>query len=207
MSLVPMVIEQSPRGERSFDVYSRLLNDRTIFLGTEIDANVANLVVAQLLHLEAVDDEKDIHVYVNSPGGEVYAGLAIYDAMQYVRCDVTTVCCGIAMSMGATILCGGAPGKRAALPNSRVLIHQPSGGFRGQTSDIEIHAREALFLRRRIEEIYVEHTGQEHDQVGRDIERDRFLSPDEAREYGLIDRVITHRGGNGERPAVRTGLA
>ncbi|MEV4420780.1 ATP-dependent Clp protease proteolytic subunit [Patulibacter sp. NPDC049589] len=194
MPLVPMVIEQSARGERSFDVYSRLLNDRTIFLGTEINSEVANLVVAQLLHLEAVDDEKDIHVYVNCPGGEVYAGLAIYDAMRYVRCDVTTVCCGIAMSMGSIVLAGGTPGKRAALPNARILVHQPSGGFRGQATDIEIHAREAMFLRKRVEQIYVEHTGQDIEQINRDIERDRFMTPDEAMDYGLIDHVIERRG-------------
>jgi ATP-dependent Clp protease protease subunit len=194
-----MVVEQSARGERSFDVYSRLLNDRTIFLGTEIDSDVANLVVAQLLHLEAVDDEKDIHVYVNCPGGEVYAGLAIYDAMRYVRCDVTTVCCGIAMSMGSIVLCGGTPGKRAALPNARILIHQPTGGFRGQATDIEIHARESLFLRDRLEQIYVEHTGQDQEQINRDIERDRFMTPDEARTYGLIDHVIEQRGGGPRR--------
>lgn len=199
MPLVPMVVEQSARGERSFDVYSRLLNDRTIFLGTEIDSEVANLVVAQLLHLEAVDDEKDIHVYVNCPGGEVYAGLAIYDAMRYVRCDVTTVCCGIAMSMGSIVLAGGTAGKRAALPNARVLIHQPTGGFRGQATDIEIHARESQFLRGRLEEIYVEHTGQEREQVHRDIERDRFMTPDEALRYGLIDHVIEQRGGSSRR--------
>lgn len=199
MPLVPMVIEQGARGERSFDVYSRLLNDRTIFLGTEIDSEVANLVVAQLLHLEAVDDEKDIHVYVNCPGGEVYAGLAIYDAMRYVRCDVTTVCCGIAMSMGSIILAGGTAGKRAALPNARLMIHQPSGGFRGQATDIEIHAREALFLRERLEQIYVEHTGQDREQIGRDIERDRFMTPDEAKGYGLIDHVIEQRGGSTKR--------
>jgi ATP-dependent Clp protease protease subunit len=198
-----MVVEQSARGERSFDVYSRLLNDRTIFLGTEIDSDVANLVVAQLLHLEAVDDEKDIHVYVNCPGGEVYAGLAIYDAMRYVRCDVTTVCCGIAMSMGSIVLCGGTPGKRAALPNARILIHQPTGGFRGQATDIEIHARESLFLRDRLEQIYVEHTGQDQEQINRDIERDRFMTPDEARTYGLIDHVIEQRGeGPRRRPAL-----
>ncbi|WP_022926921.1 ATP-dependent Clp protease proteolytic subunit [Patulibacter americanus] len=202
MPLVPMVIEQHARGERSFDVYSRLLNARTIFLGTEIDSAVANLVVAQLLHLEADDDEKDIHLYVNCPGGEVYAGLAIYDAMRYVKPDVTTVCCGIAMSMGATILCAGTPGKRAALPNSRVLIHQPSGGFRGQATDIEIHAREALFLRERIEDIYVEHTGQDRERVNRDIERDRFMSPAEAREYGLVDHVLEQRGGAPRRTPV-----
>lgn len=203
MPLVPMVLEQSARGERSFDVYSRLLNDRTIVLGTEITSEVANLVVAQLLHLEAVDDEKDVHVYVNCPGGEVYAGLAIYDAMRYVRCDVTTVCCGIAMSMGSIVLAGGTAGKRAALPNARLMIHQPSGGFRGQATDIEIHAREALFLRGRLEEIYVEHTGQDREQIGRDIERDRFMTPDEARTYGLIDHVIERRGGGlRTRPAL-----
>jgi ATP-dependent Clp protease protease subunit len=194
-----MVVEQSARGERSFDVDSRLLNDRTIFLGTEIDSDVANLVVAQLLHLEAVDDEKDIHVYVNCPGGEVYAGLAIYDAMRYVRCDVTTVCCGIAMSMGSIVLAGGTAGKRAALPNARLMIHQPSGGFRGQATDIEIHARESLFLRGRLEEIYVEHTGQDRGQITRDIERDRFMTPEEARGYGLIDHVIEQRGGTARR--------
>ncbi|WP_051471363.1 ATP-dependent Clp protease proteolytic subunit [Patulibacter minatonensis] len=199
MPLVPMVIEQSARGERSFDVYSRLLNDRTIFLGTEINSEVANLVVAQLLHLEAVDDEKDIHVYVNCPGGEVYAGLAIYDAMRYVRCDVTTVCCGIAMSMGSIILAGGTAGKRAALPNARLMIHQPSGGFRGQATDIEIHAREALFLRERLEQIYVDHTGQDREQINRDLERDRFMTPDEARGYGLIDHVIEQRGGGSRK--------
>lgn len=199
MPLVPMVIEQSARGERSFDVYSRLLNDRTIFLGSEINSEVANLVVAQLLHLEAVDDEKDIHVYVNCPGGEVYAGLAIYDAMRYVRCDVTTVCCGIAMSMGSIILAGGTAGKRAALPNARILVHQPSGGFRGQATDIEIHAREAMFLRKRVEQIYVEHTGQDIEQINRDIERDRFMTPNEAQEYGLIDHVIEQRGGGSRK--------
>jgi ATP-dependent Clp protease, protease subunit len=205
MPLVPMVIEQSARGERSFDVYSRLLNDRTIFLGTEINSEVANLVVAQLLHLEAVDDEKDIHVYVNCPGGEVYAGLAIYDAMKYVRCDVTTVCCGIAMSMGSIVLAGGTAGKRAALPNARLMIHQPSGGFRGQATDIEIHAREALFLRERLEDIYVEHTGQDRERINRDLERDRFMTPDEARGYGLIDHVIEQRGGGSRKKAPALG--
>ncbi|WP_320670556.1 ATP-dependent Clp protease proteolytic subunit [Patulibacter defluvii] len=204
MPLVPMVVEQSPRGERSFDIYSRLLNDRAVFLGSAIDSDVANLVIAQLLHLEAVDPEKDIQLYVNSPGGDVYASLAIYDAMQYVRCDVATVCAGIAMSGGSVVLCGGAPGKRAALPNSRILVHQPHGGLQGQASDIEIHAKEMLWMRDRIEQLYVEHTGQERERIHLDIERDRFLSPDEARAYGLIDRVIAHRGGE---PAAPTGLA
>ncbi len=193
MPLVPMVVEQHSRGERSFDIYSRLLNDRAVFLGSQIDADVANLVVAQLLHLEADAPDKDIQLYVNSPGGDVYASLAIYDAMQYVRCDVATICCGIAMSGGSIVLCGGAPGKRAALPNSRILVHQPHGGLQGQSSDIEIHAREMLWMRERIEQLYAEHTGQEQERIHLDIERDRFLSPEEARAYGLIDRVIAHR--------------
>jgi ATP-dependent Clp protease protease subunit len=188
-----MVVEQHSRGERSSDIYSRLLNDRAVFLGSQIDADVANLVVAQLLHLEADAPDKDIQLYVNSPGGDVYASLAIYDAMQYVRCDVATICCGIAMSGGSIVLCGGAPGKRAALPNSRILVHQPHGGLQGQSSDIEIHAREMLWMRERIERLYAEHTGQEQERIHLDIERDRFLSPEEARAYGLIDRVIAHR--------------
>ncbi|EHN12080.1 ATP-dependent Clp protease proteolytic subunit [Patulibacter medicamentivorans] len=204
MPLVPMVVEQSPRGERSFDIYSRLLNDRAVFLGSQIDSDVANLVIAQLLHLEAVDPEKDIQLYVNSPGGDVYASLAIYDAMQYVRCDVATVCSGIAMSGGSIVLCGGAAGKRAALPNSRILVHQPHGGMQGQSSDIEIHAKEMLWMRDRIEELYVQHTGQERERIHLDIERDRFMSPEDARAYGLIDRVISRRGESG---APRTGLA
>lgn len=203
MPLIPMVIDQSPRGERSFDIYSRLLNDRVVFLGGQIDGDVANLVIAQLLHLESVDPEKDIQLYVNSPGGDVYASFAIYDAMQYVRCDVATICSGIAMSGGSIVLCGGAPGKRAALPNSRILVHQPHGGVQGQSSDIEIHTTEMLWMRRRVEEIYVEHTNQDQPTVHRDIERDRFMSPEDARAYGLIDRVIHHRGGTritGKRP-------
>jgi ATP-dependent Clp protease, protease subunit len=193
MPLVPMVIERDGRGERSFDVYSRLLNERVIFLGQPIDDQVANLVVAQLLHLEADDPDKDISLYVNSPGGVVYAGLAIYDTMRFVKPDVATVCCGVAMSMGAVILAGGAAGKRSALPNARILIHQPSGGFQGQSTDIEIHAREALFLRRRIEDIFVEHTGQPHDRINADMERDRFVDPQEAEDYGLVDRVVAGR--------------
>jgi ATP-dependent Clp protease protease subunit len=202
--LVPMVVEQSPRGERSFDIYSRLLNDRVVFLGSEIDDQVANLVVAQLLHLEAVDPEKDISLYINCPGGQVYAGLAIYDTMQFIKPDVQTVCCGIAMSMGAIILAGGAADKRAILPNGRVLIHQPTGGFQGQSSDIEIHAREALALRDRLEEILSEHTGQERERVHADMDRDRFMTPSEAVSYRIVDRVLHDRGAsNGRR---RPGL-
>ncbi len=198
MPLVPMVVEQSARGERSFDIYSRLLNDRVVFLGSEIDDQVANLVVAQLLHLEAVDPDKDISLYVNCPGGQVYSGLAIYDTMQYIAPDVQTVCCGIAMSMGAIILAGGAADKRAILPNGRVLIHQPSGGFQGQSTDVEIHAREALALRDRLEQILSEHTGQERERVHADMERDNFMTPVEAVEYRIADRIMQER-----RPAQR----
>jgi len=193
MPLVPMVIQSDARGERSFDIYSRLLRERVVFVGTAIDDNIANLVVAQLLHLEAEDPDKDIQMYVNSPGGVVYAGLAIYDTMRFIKPDVATICCGIAMSMGSLILAGGAPGKRSALPNSRILIHQPSGGFQGQATDIQIHAREALALRERVEEIYATHTGKPKEQVSVDLERDRFFTPDEAEDYGLIDRVIIDR--------------
>src|SRR2546429_682851 len=187
--LVPVVVEQDSRGERSFDIYSRLLKERIVFIGEAIDDNVANLVVAQLLHLESDDPEKDICVYVNSPGGSVYAGLAIYDTMQFVKPAVQTVCCGIAMSMGSLILTGGAPGKRMALPNSRILIHQPSGGFQGQATDIQIHAKETLALRERIEEIYAEHTGQPQEQISLDLERDRYFTAPQAKDYGLIDHV------------------
>ena len=200
MPLVPMVVKQDARGERSFDIYSRLLNERVVFLGTAIDDEVANLVVAQLLHLEAEDPEKDIQLYINSPGGHVYAGMAIYDTVRFIKPDVATICCGIAMSMGSLILAGGAPGKRQALPNSRILIHQPHGGYQGQTTDIAIHAREAQFLRRRVEEVYAEHTGRSVEQIGEDLERDRFFTPDEAVEYGLIDRVFVDRNGNGSGP-------
>ena len=193
MPLVPMVVEQSARGERSFDIYSRLLNDRVVFLGSEIDDQVANLVVAQLLHLEAVDPDKDIALYINCPGGQVYSGLAIYDTMQYIAPDVQTVCCGIAMSMGAIILAGGAADKRAILPNGRVLIHQPSGGFQGQSTDVEIHAREALALRDRLEQILSEHTGQERERVHADMERDNFMTPVEAVEYRIADRIMQER--------------
>ena len=191
MPAIPMVVEQSPRGERSFDIYSRLLNERIVFIGSEIDDQVANLAVAQLLHLQAEDPEQDVDVYINSPGGGVYAGLAIYDAMQYLKPDVRTICFGIAMSMGALLLTGGAPGKRMALPNSRILIHQPSGGYQGQSADIEIHAREVLELRAHLDRIYAKHTGQDEERVHDDMDRDRFFTADKAREYGLIDRVIT----------------
>jgi ATP-dependent Clp protease protease subunit len=197
VTLVPMVVQQDSRGERSFDIYSRLLRERVIFVGTPIDDDVANLVVAQLLHLEAEDPDKDIQMYINSPGGVVYSGLAIYDTMRFIKPDVATTCCGVAMSMGSLILSGGAPGKRSALPNSRILIHQPSGGFQGQATDIQIHAREALALRERIEEIYAQHTGRDKDQISLDLERDRFFTPDEAASYGLIDRVVVDRNGNG----------
>jgi ATP-dependent Clp protease, protease subunit len=190
MPLIPMVVEQSPRGERSFDIYSRLLNERIVFLGTPVDDEVANLIVAQLLHLESEDPEKDIALYVNSPGGVVYSGLAIYDTMQFIRPDVATICFGVAMSMGSLLLAGGAPGKRMALPNSRILIHQPSGGFQGQATDIEIHARETLELRRHVDEIYARHTGQSVERVHDDMERDRYFTAAEARDYGLVDRVI-----------------
>jgi len=185
-----MVIEQSSRGERSFDIYSRLLNERIIFLGTPIDDQIANLVVAQLLHLASEDPEKEISIYINSPGGSVYAGLAIYDTMQFIKPDVQTICVGVAMSMGAVLLAGGAKGKRMSLPNSRILIHQVSGGFSGQATDIEIHAREALAIRSRLDEILAEHTGKTPEQIHDDSERDRFFTAQEAADYGLIDRVI-----------------
>jgi ATP-dependent Clp protease protease subunit len=188
-----MVVEQSPRGERSFDIYSRLLNDRVVFLGSVIDAEIANLVVAQLLHLEADDPDKDINLYVNSPGGDAYAALAMYDAMQFVACDVATICCGIAMSGGSLVLAGGAEGKRFALPNARILIHQPHGSYQGQSTDMEIHAREAIALRTRYEEIYAHHTHQDQARIKADIERDRYFTAADAVGYGLIDRVITNR--------------
>jgi ATP-dependent Clp protease protease subunit len=186
-----MVIEQSARGERSFDIYSRLLNERIVFIGSPIDDDIANLVVAQLLHLESQDPDKDISLYINSPGGVVYSGLAIYDTMRFIKPDVQTICFGVAMSMGSLLLAGGTKGKRLALPNSRILIHQPSGGFQGQATDIEIHARETLALREQIDEIYARHTGQTTERVRDDMERDRFFTAEQAREYGLVDRVIT----------------
>jgi ATP-dependent Clp protease protease subunit len=185
-----MVIERTARGEREFDIYSRLLNERIIFLGTPIDDTVANLIVAQLLHLESQDPDKDISIYINSPGGSIYSGLAIYDTMQFIKPDIQTICVGVAMSMGSLLLTGGTKGKRMSLPNARILIHQPSAGFEGQSTDIEIHAREILNTRRRIDEIYAEHTGQAIEQVHADMERDRFFKPEEAVEYGLIDKVI-----------------
>jgi ATP-dependent Clp protease protease subunit len=191
--LIPMVIEQTSRGERSFDIYSRLLNERIVFLGTPIDDQIANLVIAQLLHLESEDPDKDIYLYLNSPGGNVYSGLAIYDTMQFIKPDVSTICVGIAMSMGALLLTGGAKGKRMALPNSKILIHQVWGGYQGQAADIEIHARETIALKRRIEEIMAEHTGQDLDTLKRDMDRDFYMTSEEARVYGLIDRVIEHR--------------
>ena len=191
--LIPMVIEQTSRGERSFDIYSRLLNERIIFLGTPVDDQIANLTVAQLLHLESEDPDKDISLYINSPGGSVYAGLAIYDTMQFVKPDIQTTCIGIAMSMGALLLAGGAAGKRFALPNAKILIHQVSGGFQGQATDIEIAARETIALKRRLEEIIAHHSGQDIEKVSKDMERDYFLTAQEAAEYGIIDRVITHR--------------
>jgi len=193
-----MVVQQDSRGERSFDIYSRLLRERVVFVGGEINDEIANLVVAQLLHLEAEDPDKDVQLYVNSPGGSAYAGLAIYDTMRFIKPDVATTCCGIAMSAGSLILTGGAAGKRASLPNSRILIHQPSGGFQGQATDIQIHAKEAVELRRRLEEIYAEHTGQSTERVSDDLERDRFFTPAEAKGYGLIDRVCEMHNGNGQ---------
>jgi ATP-dependent Clp protease protease subunit len=185
-----MVVEQTSRGERAFDIYSRLLNERIIFLGTPITEDIANLVVAQLLHLESEDPDKDISLYVNSPGGSVYAGLAVYDTMQFIKPEVQTICVGVAMSMGALLLGGGAEGKRMALPNSKILIHQVSGGFSGQATDIEIHAKEIIDVRRRLDEIIAKHTGQPLEKVAKDTERDYFMSAEEAKEYNLVDRVI-----------------
>ena len=195
--VIPMVLEADGRGERSFDIYSRLLRERIVFLGQEVDDTIANLVAAQLLFLEAEDAEKDIWLYVNSPGGSAYAGMAIYDAMQYVKPDVATVCLGMGMSAAAMILCGGAPGKRHALPNAKIMIHQGSGGFRGTPADIQIAAREILELTRRMAEIVSRHSGRDVEQVMLDIDRDRFMTPAEAIEYGLIDGVLEQRG----RPA------
>jgi len=191
MPMIPMVVEQTSRGERAFDIYSRLLNERIVFLGTPVDDEVANLIVAQLLHLESEDPDKDISIYINSPGGSVYAGMAIYDTMQFIKPDVSTICVGIAMSMGALLLAAGAPGKRMALPNAKVMIHQLSGGFSGQSSDIEIHAREALKMRRQLDEIIARHTGQPIEKVSADTERDYFLSAEAAAEYGIVDKVIS----------------
>ena len=190
--LIPMVIERTARGEREFDIYSRLLNERIIFLGTPIDDQIANLVVAQLLHLESEDPDKEISLYINSPGGVVYSGLAIYDTMQFIKPPVQTICVGIAMSMGALLLAGGAAGKRMSLPNSKILIHQVSAGFQGQATDIEIHAKEIIDVRRRLDEIIAHHTGQSFEKVTQDTERDYFMSAEEAKEYNIVDRVIAH---------------
>ena len=192
--LIPMVVEQTSRGERAFDIYSRLLNERIIFLGTPIDDQIANLIVAQLIHLESEDPDKDISLYINCPGGSVYAGLAVYDTMQYIKPDVRTISVGIAMSMGALLLAGGAQDKRMALPNSKILIHQVSSGFQGQATDIEIQAREVINIKRRLEEILAGHSGQPLDKVSKDMERDYFMTADEAQEYGIIDMVVAERG-------------
>jgi ATP-dependent Clp protease protease subunit len=189
--LVPMVVEQTSRGERAFDIYSRLLNERIVFLGTPVTDDIANLIVAQLLHLESEDPDKDISLYINSPGGSVYAGLAIYDTMQFIKPDVQTICVGVAMSMGALLLAGGADGKRMALPNAKILIHQVSGGFSGQAADIEIHAREIIDIRRKLDEIIAKHTKQPLEKVSGDTDRDYFMSAEEAQEYNIIDRVIS----------------
>lgn len=194
LGLVPIVVEQTARGERSFDIYSRLLKERVIFLVGPVEDHMANLVVAQLLFLESENPDKDIHLYINSPGGSVTAGLAIYDTMRFVRPDVSTMCIGQAASMGALLLAGGAAGKRFCLPHSRMMIHQPLGGFQGQATDIEIHAREILYIRERLNKILSDHTGQPIEKIADDTERDRFMSGDEAQAYGLIDKVITERG-------------
>jgi ATP-dependent Clp protease, protease subunit len=194
---MPFVVEQTHRGERSYDIYSRLLKDRIVFLGTPIDDDVANVVIAQLLFLESEDPDKDVSLYVNSPGGSVTAGLAIYDTMQYVKPPVSTICLGQAASMGAFLLAGGAPGKRFAVPNARIMIHQPMGGFQGQATDIDIQAREILRLKARLNELFAKHCKQPLERVEKDTDRDYFMGPGEAKEYGIIDEVITHR----HRPA------
>ena len=194
MALVPMVVEQTSRGERAFDIYSRLLKDSIIFIGTPIDDQIANLIVAQLLFLEAEDPERDINLYINSPGGVITAGMAIYDTMQFIKNDVTTICVGQCASMAALLLCAGTKGKRFALPNARVLIHQPSGGAQGQATDVRIMAEEILRMREMTSRIIAKHSGQDFDQVEKDVERDRILTAEQARAYGLIDEVIEHRG-------------
>ncbi len=191
--LVPMVVEQTSRGERAFDIYSRLLKDSIIFIGTPIDDMVANLLVAQLLFLEAEDPERDINIYINSPGGSITAGMAIYDTMQFIKNDVTTICVGQCASMGAFLLAGGTKGKRFALPHSRILIHQPSGGAQGQATDVRLMAEEILRMREMISRLLAHHTGQTYEQIELDVERDKILSPVQAKEYGLIDEVIEHR--------------
>jgi ATP-dependent Clp protease protease subunit len=201
-SLIPMVVEQTVHGERSLDIYSRLLHERIIFLGTPIDDEIANLTIAELLHLESEDPDKDISLYINCPGGSVYAGLAIYDTMQFVKPAIATISVGIAMSLGALLLAAGASGKRLALPNAKILVHQPSGGFEGQASEIEIQARETIALKRRTEEIIAQHTGQPLEKVSQDMERDYFMTAEEAVEYGLIDKVLGRRFESDARPAV-----
>jgi len=200
-SVIPMVVEQDGRHERSFDIYSRLLRERIVFLGQEVNDDIANLIAAQLLHLDAQDPGRDISLYVNSPGGSAYAGMAIYDAMQYVQSDVSTVCLGMGMSAAAMILSGGAPGKRFALPNAKIMIHQGSAGYRGTPADIQIAAREVLSMTRRMAEIISRHTNQDVEQVMKDIDRDRFMTPEEAVEYGIVDAIMENRtpepGGNG----------
>jgi ATP-dependent Clp protease protease subunit len=193
MGLVPIVVEQTNRGERSYDIYSRLLNDRIVFVTGEVEDHMANLVVAQLLYLEAMDPAKDIALYINSPGGSISAGMAIYDTMQYIKCDVSTMCVGMAASMGAFLLAAGAPGKRKALPNSEILIHQPSGGARGQATDVMIHAEHILKTKKKMNELLSKMTGQPLERIERDVERDFFMSSDEARDYGLIDEVLVNR--------------
>ena len=193
LNLVPMVVEQTPRGERAYDIYSRLLKERVIFLVGPVEDHVANLIVAQLLFLESENPDKDIHFYVNSPGGPVSAGLAVYDTMQFIRPDVSTMCVGQAASMGALLLAGGAAGKRFCLPHSRVMIHQPLGGYQGQATDIDIHAREILKARERLNQILVTHTGQSIDKIQQDTERDKFMSSEEAKDYGLVDAVLSTR--------------
>ncbi|MFW5861968.1 MAG: ATP-dependent Clp endopeptidase proteolytic subunit ClpP [Spirochaetota bacterium] len=190
MSLVPIVVEQTSRGERSYDIYSRLLKDRIIFLGEPVDDHISSLIIAQMLFLEAEDPDKDIYLYINSPGGVVTSGMAIYDTMQYIKPDVATICIGQAASMGSLLLAAGAKGKRSTLPNSRIMIHQPSGGYQGQAADIEIHAREIMKIRKRLNEIYVFHTGQPLEQIEKDIDRDFFMDAEEAVKYGIIDKVI-----------------
>ena len=195
LGLVPIVVEQTARGERSYDIYSRLLKERVIFIVGPVEDHMANLIVAQMLFLESENPDKDIHLYINSPGGSVTAGLSIYDTMQFIKPDVSTMCIGQAASMGAFLLAGGTAGKRFALPNSRIMIHQPSGGAHGQASDIDIHAREILIIRERLNALLAKHTGQSVETVARDTERDNFMNPEKAREYGIIDEVLSHRPG------------
>jgi len=199
-ALVPIVVEQTSRGERSFDIFSRLLNERVVFLGHEVDDMIANLVIAQLIHLESESPEKDISLYINSPGGSVTAGLAVYDTMQYIRCDVATICIGQCASMAAVLLAAGAKGKRSALPNSRVLIHQPWGGTKGQVTDIEIQAREMLRMREALDNILAHHTGQKVDKIHRDTERDNIMTAEEAAVYGIVDSVVVSRAKDSELP-------